>query len=95
VSAFSSYFAVHHLEATDTFDADRGVNHEVATVKSEDGADRDFDLWTTCFTPRELRLMAERAGLRTRDLWAVTPGAYAPNPPDLDHPEFLLVAEVL
>jgi SAM-dependent methyltransferase len=93
VSAFSSYFAVHHLEETDTFDADRGVNHEVATVKSEAGDERDFDLWTTCFTPRELRLMAERAGLRVRDVWAVTPGSYAARPPDIDHPEFLLVAE--
>jgi hypothetical protein len=69
------------------------VNHEVATVKSEAGDERDFDLWTTCFTPRELRLMAERAGLRVRDVWAATPGSYAVRPPDIDHPEFLLVAE--
>ena len=95
VSAFSSYFAVRHLEESDTFDADRGVNHEVATVKSETGDERDFDLWTTCFTPRELRLMAERAGLRVRSLWSVTPGRYAADPPDVDHPEFLLVADVL
>ena len=95
VSAFSAYFAVRHLEDADTFDADRGVNHEVATVKSESSQDRDFDLWTTCFTPRELRLMAERTGLRVRHLWSVTPGRYAPSPPDLDHPEFLLVAAVL
>jgi SAM-dependent methyltransferase len=95
VSAFSAYFAVRYLEDSDTFDAATGVNHEVATVKSEAGEDRDFDLWTTCFTPRELRLMAARAGLRVRDLWSVTPGAYAPDPPDLDHPEFLLVATVL
>jgi hypothetical protein len=37
--------------------------------------------------------MAERAGLRVRDVWAVTPGSYAARPPDIDHPEFLLVAE--
>ena len=95
VSAFSAYFAVRYLEDSDTFDAATGVNHEVATVKSEAGEDRDFDLWTTCFTPRELRLMAERAGLRVREVWSVTPGAYGANPPDLDHPEFLLVATVL
>jgi SAM-dependent methyltransferase len=95
VSAFSAYFAVRYLEDSDTFDASTGVNHEVATVKSEAGEDRDFDLWTTCFTPRELRLTAERAGLHVRELWSVTPGAYAADPPDLDHPEFLLVATVL
>jgi SAM-dependent methyltransferase len=94
VSAFSAYFAVRYLEDFDTFDATTGVNHEVATVKSEVGEDRDFDLWTTCFTPRELRLMAERAGLDVRHVWSVSPGAYAPNAPDLDHPELLLVAVV-
>lgn len=92
VSAFSSYFVVRFLEEGDTFDADRGVNHEVTTVKNEAGEDATFDLWTSCFTPRELRLMAARAGLEVQHLWSVTPGAYGPNPPDLDHPEWLLVA---
>jgi SAM-dependent methyltransferase len=94
VSAFSAYFAVRHLEAGDTFDAATGVNHERATVKNPDGQPATFDLWTTCFTPRELRLIAEAAGLRITGLWAVRPGAYACRPPDLDHPEFLLTAEV-
>lgn len=93
VSAFSAYFAVRYLEDSDDFDAGRGVNHERATVKNDAGEEADFDLWTTCFTPRELRLLAERAGLAVRDLWAVTPGKYGPNRPDLDHPEFLLVAQ--
>ena len=93
VSAFSAYFAVRHLEETDTFDADRGVNHERAVVKNEEGEDAEFDLWTTCFTPRELRLTAERAGLAVRGVWAVAPGAYGRTPPDLGHPEFLLVAQ--
>ena len=91
-SAFSSYFAVRFLEERDTFDADAGVNHEVATVKNEAGEDAQFDLWTTCFTPRELRLMLAAAGLETEQLWSVTPGAYGPNPPDLEHPEWLVVA---
>lgn len=92
VSAFSAYFAVRYLDEADDFDADRGVNHETATVRNDAGEEADFDLWTTCFTPRELRLLAERAGLVVRAVWAVTPGRYGPNPPDLDHPEFLLVA---
>src|SRR3989442_11272866 len=92
VSAFSSYFAVRFLEEGDTFDAGAGVNHEIATVKNEAGEDAQFDLWTSCFTPRELRLMAERAGLTVDAIWSVTPGAYARNEPDLEHPEWLLVA---
>ncbi|MEX2255933.1 MAG: class I SAM-dependent methyltransferase [Acidimicrobiia bacterium] len=92
VSAFSAYFQVRYLEDFDTFDAATGVNHEVATVKDPAGVDATFDLWTTCFTPRELRLLADRAGLTVRDLWSVTPGAYRREPPSADTPEFLLVA---
>jgi hypothetical protein len=93
VSAFSAYFQLRYLEDTDTFDAAAGVNHEVATVKDEDGRDAQFDLWTTCFTPRELRLLAGRAGLVVRDLWSVTPGSYERRPPTIESPELLLVAE--
>jgi SAM-dependent methyltransferase len=93
VSAFSAYFQVRWLERTDTFDAAAGVNHERTEVRDEDGVPAEVDLWTTCFTPRELRLLAARAGLRVRSLWSVTPGDYAAAPPSIDSPEFLLVAE--
>jgi SAM-dependent methyltransferase len=94
VSAFSAYFAVRHLETGDTFDAAAGVNHERTEVRDPEGATASFDLWTTCFTPRELRLMARGAGLDVTGLWSVAPGAYAARPPDLEHPEFLLTAAV-
>jgi hypothetical protein len=75
-----------------TFDADAGVNHERTTVKDEQGRDAEFDLWTTCFTPRELRLLAAVAGLRVEHVFSVTPGAYAAAVPTTDTPELLLVA---
>ena len=92
LSAFSSYFQVRFLESTDAFDADRGVNHERTALRSEAGVEADYDLWTSCFTPRELRLLAREAGLEVEHLWSVTPGAYARRSPDLDHPEFLVIA---
>lgn len=92
VSAFSAYFMVRFLEDQDTFDAAAGVNHERTIVKDERGTDAEVDLWTTCFTPRELRLLATAAGLRVRDLWSVAPGAYAADAPSIDTPELLLVA---
>jgi SAM-dependent methyltransferase len=95
VSAFSSYFAVRYLEEGDAFDAATGVNHERTVVRSEAGSEREFDLWTTCFTPRELRLMASSTGLAVEHLWSVGPGDYAVRPPDLDHPEWLMVAAVV
>jgi SAM-dependent methyltransferase len=91
-SAFSSYFVVRHLEEGDTFDAASGVNHEIAAVRDGDGTEAGFDLWTTCFTPRELRLLAAGAGLVTDAVWSVGPGDYAARPPDVAHPEWLLVA---
>ena len=92
VSAFSAYFQVRWLESGDSFDADAGVNHERTEVRGDDGAAAPADLWTTCFTPRELRLLAARAGLEVRAVWSVAPGAYAADPPTIDSPEFLLVA---
>jgi len=93
LTAFSSYFMVRHLEEGDTFDAATGVNHERAPVKDADGEQRDFDLWTACYTPRELHLLAAAAGLDVAILWSVTPGRYQRQAPDLDHPELLLIAE--
>jgi SAM-dependent methyltransferase len=94
ITGFSAYFAVRFLEEGDSFDAATGVNHERAEVRSPDGRSRRFDLWTTCFTPRELKLMAAAAGVEVRALWSVRPGSYAERPPDIDHPELLLIGEV-
>lgn len=91
VSAFSAYFQVRWLEKHDAFDAATGVNHERAVVKNESGADAEFDLWTTCFTPRELRLLVAGAGGTVEDIWSVSPGDYARRAPDLEHPEWLVV----
>jgi SAM-dependent methyltransferase len=93
VSAFSAYFQVRWLEDTDTFDAGSGVNHERTDVRDDAGVATPVDLWTTCFTPRELRLLAAGAGLGVRAVWSVAPGAYAEALPTIDTPEFLLVAE--
>ena len=92
LSAFSSYFAIRFLEATDTFDAASGINHERTTVRNEAGDSLEADLWTSCFTPRELRLLCDRAALRVDAIHSVKPGDYAARPPDLDHPEWLVLA---
>jgi SAM-dependent methyltransferase len=91
LSAFSAYFQVRWLEDRDSFDASTGVNHERSTVRDDAGVERDFDLWTTCYTPRELTLLAEGAGAEVETIWSVGPGEYARRDPDLDHPEWLVV----
>lgn len=92
VSAFSAYFQLRYLEDRDSFDADRGVNHEHTTLKDEAGRESPAELWTSCFTPRELRLLARSVGLEVVAVHGVTPGAYRPGPPTIECPEFLLVA---
>ena len=91
LSAFSSYFAVKYHESA-TFDAATGINHERTEVRNEQGEATEVDLWTTCFTPRELRLMCAQAELDVVDIWSVEPGAYQRMPPSTETPEFLVIA---
>lgn len=92
LSAFSAYFQVRYLEEGDRFDAATGVNRETTSVLDPDGVGAEVDLWTTCYTPRELRLLARLVGLEPLAIHGVTPGRYRDQPPGIDCPEFLLVA---
>jgi SAM-dependent methyltransferase len=91
LSAFSGYYSVKYHE-TATFDAATGVSHERTEVRDDAGRPLEVDLWTTCFTPRELRLMCTRADLDVVDIWSVEPGAYKRTPPNTETPEFLVIA---
>lgn len=92
LTAFSAYFASRHLEEGETFDAATGTVTERTTVRDPGGAPLDTELWTTCYTPRELRLAAGAAGLEPEAVWSVAPGAWSRRPPDVEHPEFLMIA---
>jgi hypothetical protein len=92
LSAFSAYFQVRYLEDTDDFDVLAGRNREVTEIHDPAGRRHPAELHTSCFTPRELRLLADAAGLATEAIWSVRPGEYGRRGADLDHPEFLMVA---
>jgi SAM-dependent methyltransferase len=92
LTAFSASFAVSFLEAGESFDPATGVLHERSTVRNEDGEEKLFDLWTTCFTARELKLLAGGAGLEVVGVHGVAPGRYGTALPTLDDPELLLLA---
>ena len=91
LSAFSAYYSVRYHE-TAAFDAATGVSHERTEVRNDAGTAVEVDLWTTCFTPRELRLMCAQVDLHVVDLWSVAPGAYKRTPPSTETPEFLVIA---
>ena len=91
LSAFSAYFVIKHWPEAD-FDAATGVNHEHTEIRNEAGEAVMTDLWTGCYTPRELRLLSETNGLRVDSVSGVEPGAYGLARPTADSPEFLLLA---
>ncbi|MFZ4721474.1 MAG: class I SAM-dependent methyltransferase, partial [Ilumatobacteraceae bacterium] len=96
LSAFNAYFAVKYFagdgEGQSTFDADTGVNHEHTEVRSETGEPRTVDLWTGCYTPRELRLLCRSAGLAVESVNSVEPGSYGRETPSVETAEFLVIA---
>jgi SAM-dependent methyltransferase len=92
LSAFNAYFAVRYHTAAD-FDAETGVAHEVTAIHDERGAPSSIDLWTGCYTPRELRLLAASAGLVVERISSVEPGAYGDDAPTIERPELLMVAQ--
>ncbi len=74
------------------FDASSGVSHELTEIRSESGEARTVELWTGCYTPRELRLLLDRHGLSVESISSVEPGAFGRNPPTTESPEYLVVA---
>ena len=91
LSAFNAYFAIKYHHEAD-FDADRGLAHEQTEIRSESGEVRTVDLWTGCYTPRELRLLLSAEGLDVESVFSVEPGKYEAAEPSAETPEFLVVA---
>jgi SAM-dependent methyltransferase len=91
LSAFNSYFAVKYHEDA-SFDADLGISHECTEIRSETGEATTVDLWTGCYTPRELRLLLGARGFVVDSVSGVEPGAYGSDAPTVEVPEFLVLA---
>ena len=91
LTAFSAYFQLRFLGEADSFDAERGVNHEHTAVNvTRTAARRRPTCGRPASPPGSCGLLAEAAGLRSRPVWSVTPGDYAARPPRPRTPEFLL-----
>ena len=93
LSAFNAYFAVKYHENA-VFDAETGVSRERTAVKNALGESLDAELWTGCYTPRELRLMLASEGFRVDNIFSVEPGAYEECPPTLESPEYMVIASI-
>jgi SAM-dependent methyltransferase len=91
MSAFNSYFAVKYFDQA-VFDAGTGINHERTEIRNPEGKSEEVDLWTGCYTPRELRLMCKAVDLEVEAVYSVDPGAYRQASPSVESSEFLVVA---
>lgn len=89
LSAFNAYFAVRYHDDAE-FNAAAGVSHERTEIRSESGESATVDLWTGCYTPRELRFLFDRHGLVIDSIASVEPGAYGVVAPSTESPEFLV-----
>ncbi len=96
LSAFNAYFAVKYFvgdgHGVASFDADAGVNHEHTEVRNESGDVREVELWTGCYTPRELRILCRSVGLVVESISSVEPGGYGSATATTETPEFLVIA---
>ena len=92
LTAFSAYFEAAAARAEAHLDVDNGVVHERARIKEASGNEADADLWTSVYTPRELRLLAVGVGLVPEHVWSVEPGNFRRREPTIETPEFMLVA---
>ena len=93
LSAFNAYFAVKYHDGAE-FDAATGVTHENTEIRSESGEVLSVDLWTGCYTPRELRLLLAAHGFEVDSISSVEPGAYGVAPATTESPEFLALAHL-
>lgn len=91
-TAFNAYLQVANIADGNDFDAERGVHRETTEVHNRAGVAKMVDLWTTCFTPRELRLMCETVGLTVESMTAATPGDWSERGPTAEDVEHLVIA---
>jgi len=94
LAAFSAYFQIAHGgEMAENFDLMTATRHEITDIKDPDGVAITTDLWTTCFTPRELWLMAQTAGLDPIAIRSAHSGEnWTGDGIDLEQAELLLFA---
>ena len=98
LGAANVFYALNHMAslgdpARQEFDPVKMLfKARVEGVIGAGGATEGFDLWNSCYTPRELEWIANGAGLDPEAVFGVAPGAYGREVPTVEHPELLLIA---
>lgn len=91
VAAVNVFYVTAHMDNGE-FDLSTMTYKEISQVIGEDGSTKTFQMWNSCFTPREMKWIANGAGLNPLHVYGVSPGSYERRAPTKDDPELLLIA---
>jgi SAM-dependent methyltransferase len=93
VCAANVFYVLGQISEGDQFDPVTSLfKRTLEDVKGQDGSTARFDLWNSCYTPRELEWIANGAGLDPEFVNGVAPGDFKGQVPTREHPELLLLA---
>ena len=93
ITAFSALFEASVKRPEANFDVGAGIVHEEMTIKTPGGDEEVMEAWTSVYTPRELKLLAIGVGVVPEHIWSIEPGDFARREPNIETPEFMLVAK--
>jgi SAM-dependent methyltransferase len=93
-AAVASANVYHILSSSHSgiFDPVNALFKQTVQVNGEDGSVRAFEMWNSCYTPRELEWIANGAGLDPQFVSGIVPGQFSGQTPNFAHPELLLLA---
>lgn len=93
VAGVNLFYVLTHMREAGEFDLGRMMFKEtVEAVIGSDGQTKTFEMWNSCYTPREMEWIANGAGLDPMAVYGIEPGNYRQQMPTIDHPELLLLA---
>ncbi len=93
VASPNTFYVLSQLENPAEFDPVTSLfARTMKDVPGEDGSTRDLQMWSSCYTPRELEWIANGAGLDPEIVNGIAPGAFGADIPTREHPELLLLA---
>lgn len=93
VAGVNLLYVLTHMRDSGEFDPASMLFKETVEVIGADGRKESFDMWNSCYTPREMEWIANGAGLDPLAVYGIEPGAYRQQAASQDHPELLLLAD--
>ena len=92
LTAINAFSAARNEDAAASFDPYTATSSWRQTLHNPDGEAREFEMYCTAFTPRELRWLLEGAGFEVRAAYGCVAGRFEREPLELSDVEIMMVA---